>query len=172
MAGTAGMKPQAGRIRLIVCTAGAALILGVSLAGCTSSSAQPTVTGTRTTATAPTSAASADPDPTLEPELSASENLAYFDVIALGVLAADPVAGGRAFIDALVVGGFDKAQMEVTFDKTAVDLTADSIQFSVRFAGECLIGQNGPATDGYHSAAAPILGTGTCLVGSTRQIDW
>lgn len=62
--------------------------------------------------------------------------------------------------------------MEVTFDRTAVDLEADSIQFSVRLHGECLIGQVGPDGDGYHSIVAPLLGSGTCLIGATRQIDW
>ena len=62
--------------------------------------------------------------------------------------------------------------MEVTFDRTQADLAADSIQFSVRVHGECLIGQNGPAAGGYHSIVADVLGSDTCLVGSTRQIDW
>jgi hypothetical protein len=62
--------------------------------------------------------------------------------------------------------------MEVTFDATAADLAADSIQFAVRFKGECLIGQAGPASGGYHSVIAAQLATGRCLVGSTRQIDW
>jgi hypothetical protein len=104
--------------------------------------------------------------------LSAGENLAYFDATAATALATDPEAGGKAIIDALAAGGFDKAQTEVTFDQTPTDLDADSIQFAVQFNGECLIGQMGPASKGYHSMVAPILGTGTCLVGATRQIDW
>ena len=96
----------------------------------------------------------------------------YFDSVNVGVIAADASAGGRAFIDALVAAGFDKAQMEVTADRTTVDLPADSVQFAVLFEGECLIGQYGPASGGYHSAVAPALGTGGCLVGETRPIDW
>jgi hypothetical protein len=104
--------------------------------------------------------------------LSASENLAYFDSVAAGVVAANPSAEGRAFVDALTAAGFDKTQMEVTFDTTAAELVADSVQFAVRFNGECLIGQFGPASGGLHSIVAPLLGTGRCLVGATRQIDW
>jgi hypothetical protein len=53
-----------------------------------------------------------------------------------------------------------------------VDLPADSVQFAVLFAGDCLIGQYGPASGGYHSAVGPALATGGCLVGETRPIDW
>ena len=60
----------------------------------------------------------------------------------------------------------------MTYDRTQADLAADTIQFSTRIAGECLIGQIGPASDGFHSVVAPILSTGLCLVGATRQIDW
>ena len=53
-----------------------------------------------------------------------------------------------------------------------VDLQADSVQFAVLFDDECLVGQYGPASGGYHSAVRPALGTGGCLVGETRPIDW
>lgn len=147
------------------------LVVGVSLAAC---AAAPAATPTPTA----TSAATADPsetpvpEPELQPERDAAANLAYFDTIATAVVAADDNAGGQTFVDALVAAGFDKNQMEVTFDETTVNLAADSIQFAVRFNGECLIGQNGPATGGYHSAVTSILASGTCLVGATRQIDW
>lgn len=106
------------------------------------------------------------------PDKSAADNLAYFTSLAAQVAAVDSNAGGRAFVDALVVGGFDKAAMQVTPDRTSIDLAADSVQFSVQLNGECLIGQFGPASDGVHTMVAPLLGTGTCLVGATRQIDW
>ena len=163
-----GVNPEGRRASFIVCAFGAAMVLSVSLAGCVGSTPQPAPSEMSTA----TPTVTPRPDPTLQPELSATVNLVYFDFIAAGVLKANPAADGKAFIDALVAGGFDKTQMEVTFDQTAVELAADSIQFSVRFNEQCLIGQNGPATDGYQSTVAPILGTGTCLVGSTRQIDW
>jgi hypothetical protein len=156
--------------------AGAALVAGV--AGCawapsadpTSSvpdpSSPPAVAPAETTVPTPSA------PPTLRPQLSASENLALFDAVNLAVVARDAEAGGRDFIDALVAAGFDKAQMQVTADRTTVDLQADSVQFAVLFQGECLVGQYGPASGGYHSAVRPALGTGGCLVGRTRLIDW
>jgi hypothetical protein len=149
--------------------AGVAILVGVT--GCTSGDPQPTAPETaRPTPSAPGTAAPTAPD--FRPELSATENLPYFDWVNGGVVAANASAGGRDFIDALVAAGFDKAQMQVTADRTSVDLQADSVQFSVLFQGECLIGQYGPKSDGYHGAVRPPLGTGTCLVGQTRPIDW
>lgn len=158
----------------MVAAAGAAAIVGLSLVGCAGASPAPTQTSAASPSATPDATPTAEPapEPTLAPGLSASENLDYFDYLSRGVLRADKAAGGRAFVDALIAGGFDKKEMEVTFDRTQADLAADSIQFSVRINGDCLIGQNGPATDGYHSMVADVLGTGTCLVGGTRQIDW
>jgi hypothetical protein len=154
----------------VLALAGAALVSG--LAGCMSGSAG--VEAPSASASAPTapSPPSTDASATLRPELAASENLAYFDAVNLGVVAANPAAGGRDFIDALTAAGFEKSQMEVTADRTTVDLQADSVQFAVLFNGECLVGQYGPASGGYHGAVRPALGAGGCLVGRTRPIDW
>lgn len=149
--------------------AGVAIIIGV--AGCTTQTPDPTPAPTTAAPIASTSPEPSAP-PALRPELSASDNLAFFDSVGLAVVATNPEAGGRDFIDALVGAGFDKAQMQVTADRTTVDLQADSVQFSVLFQGECLVGQYGPKSDGYHGAVRPVLGTGTCLVGLTRPIDW
>ena len=151
------------------CAAALVLTGALGLAACTSAPVEQVAT--------PTAAPTASPDATPIPlaiasEKSAAENLDYFTSLAQAVVDADSDAGGRAFIDALVAGAFDKAAMQVTPDTTSVDLAADSVQFSVSFNGECLIGQYGPASGGLHSMVAPLLGTGTCLVGATRQIDW
>ena len=149
--------------------AGVAMLVG--LAACTFDDPEPTAPATaRPTPSAPGTATPTAPE--FHPELSASENLPFFDWVNAGVVAANASAGGRDFIDALVAAGFDKAQMQVTADRTTVDLAADSVQFSVLFQGECLVGQYGPASGGYHGAVRPPLGTGTCLVGQTRPIDW
>jgi hypothetical protein len=153
----------------VLAFAGAAIVVGVT--GCTAS---PWPTATLEPRPTPTATA-APPQAvvsTLRPELSAGENLAFFDSVNLGIVAANPEAGGRDFIDALISAGFDTSQMEVTADRTTVDLQADSVQFAVLFQGECLVGQYGPASGGYHSAVRPALGTGGCLVGQTRPIDW
>lgn len=153
--------------------AGAGMIVAsllIIVSGCSAVPAAPKAptspSATRTPTPTPT------PPPVFDPAGDAKTNLPFFDHVALGVLAANADAGGADFINALTAGGFDKTQMQVTPDRTAVDLVADSIQFSVRINDDCLIGQNGPATQGYHSMVAPILATGMCLVGTTRQIDW
>jgi hypothetical protein len=149
--------------------AGVAMLVG--LTACTFDDPQPTPPATaRPTPSTPGTASPTAPE--FRPELSAIENLPYFDWVNGGVIAANASAGGRDFIDALVAAGFDKAQMQVTADRTTVDLAADSVQFSVLFQGECLVGQYGPASGGYHGAVRPPLGAGTCLVGQTRPIDW
>ncbi|HYI32072.1 MAG TPA: hypothetical protein VEX88_01270 [Glaciibacter sp.] len=161
---------RSGQSQLWAC---AALVgVGVLLVGCDANPAARPSTAAPSSTTEPSApAATPQPAPTFKADLAASENQDYFDWVAVGVLATDRNAGGRAFIDALTAGGFDRSQMELTFDRTAVDLEADSIQFSVRVHGECVIGQAGPG-DSFSSIITAPLGTGTCLVGSTRQIDW
>ena len=157
----------------VLALAGAALVIGA--AGCSPTPA-PEVTADPTPTPSASPSETTPPTPTADPvlrqELSASENLPYFDAVNLGVIAANAEAGGRDFIDALIAAGFDRAQMQVTADRTTIDLQADSVQFAVLFQGECLVGQYGPASGGYHSAVRPALGTGGCLVGQTRPIDW
>ena len=150
---------------------GVALVVG--LAACISRSPSPTASPSAT----PSASAAPRPTPTaavpaLRPELSATENLPFFDSVNLAVVAANGAAGGRDFIDALAAAGFDKTAMQVTADRTTVDLQADSVQFAVLFHDECLVGQYGPASGGYHGAVRPALGAGGCLVGETRPIDW
>ena len=161
----------------------AALIIAVvgALSACTPAAPIPSPSTTMPTASpAPTSTPPETPTPTptapavpeLQPGLSAGENLDYFDLVNTAVVAANAAPGGRDFVDALVAGGFDKSAMQVTPDRTAIDLQADSIQWSVLFNGECLIGQYGPASGGYHSEVAAPSGQGACLLGETRPIDW
>ncbi|MFF2369538.1 DUF6993 domain-containing protein [Agromyces sp. NPDC058110] len=149
--------------------AGAALFVAV-LTGCTG-----------TPAPAPTPSPSSRPQPSgeataapvgLHPDLPAAENLPYFDQVNQQVVAANAEAGGRDFIDALVAAGFDKAAMQLTSDQTSLGEPADSVQFAVLFNDECLVGQYGPKSGGYHGAVQPALGTGGCLIGQTRPIDW
>ncbi|QAY73840.1 hypothetical protein ET445_11280 [Agromyces protaetiae] len=154
--------------------AGAVLVTAL-LSGCSLFASEPDDGGRPTPSTSQTPSPvgpTEAPAPTLRPELSADENLAFFDFVNTATLAADPSGAGRSFIDGLVAAGFDKSAMQVTSDLTTRDTPADSIQFSVLFQGECLIGQYGPASGGYHGAVRPALGTGGCLIGSTRPIDW
>jgi hypothetical protein len=143
-------------------------MLVVALTGCTSGTPND---GTAETGDAPVPSASATAPVALVPEGSAEQNLAYFDQV-IGELegSLDERPTGRALIDALVEAGFERDAMQVTPDRTAVDLEADNIEFSVRFDRSCIVGQVGDY--GYRSRILPVLDTGECLVGSTRPIDW
>jgi len=108
--------------------------------------------------------------PVLVPGGTAEENRPLFDAVSSAVVAADPDADGRALVDALVDAGFDKAVIEITDDTTAIGRKADAVQFAVRASDRCIIGER--SASGYASLVAPVLGTGRCLVGKTRAIDW
>ena len=139
----------------------------VALTGCVPSTATPT----KTAAATATSSASPTPDAlTIDLAGTAGQNQAYFDAVNQKFIAAGGDLGGRPFIDNLVKVGYAKVTMEVTPDRTAVNLAADNIQFSIRFGATCLIGQYGNI--GYSSTVTKVLGTGRCLVGTTRPIDW
>lgn len=148
--------------------AGAALFVAV-LTGCTSTpSPSPSPSTSRPV---PTGEATAAPVG-LHQDLPAADNLPFFDQVNQQVVAANAGAGGRDFIDALTAAGFDRSAMQVTSDQTTLGEPADSVQFSVFFNAECLVGQYGPKSGGYHGAVKPALGTGGCLIGQTRPIDW
>ncbi|ROS48389.1 hypothetical protein [Frigoribacterium sp. PhB24] len=135
--------------------------LAVPLVGCTSS---PDTAPSTPPATTSTDA------PPFSSESTTAEALARFDEVNAETVAANARPGGRAVVDALVAAGFDKSTMQVTADTTSIGRDADSVQFSVLWGQDCLIGQVSGA--GYSSQTAPVLGTGACLVGSTRAIDW
>lgn len=145
----------------------------VVLAGCTPISAPtaPTTTAPPTRTPKPTPTLSAPGE--LSQARTAEQALPFFTDTVLSVWGADAKDQGRAYVDALTAAGFDKTAMEVTEDETAVvGLPADSIQFSVRWGDECLVGQVGPAIGDPVIAILPGLATGGCLLGQTRPIDW
>lgn len=162
---------------------GALGLLGASaivvLAACTPVAPTPTQSGTSTaTAPGPTSSGSPSsvatetPAPALVPEGTAADNLPYFAAVTASVWATDARVSGRAYIDALVAAGFDKAAMQVTRDTSTIGNPAESIQFSVRWGDQCLVGQVGPATGDPVTVVVPVVAEGTCLIGQTRPIDW
>lgn len=107
------------------------------------------------------------------PDGSADDNLPIFTQTAQGVWDSEQRGEGRAYIDALVGVGFDKAAMQVTNDQSTVGNAAESLQFSVRWGDtECLIGQVGPSTGQLVTQVMPQLAEGRCLIGTTRAIDW
>ncbi|MBN9607052.1 MAG: hypothetical protein J0G30_10615 [Actinomycetales bacterium] len=161
--------PPTRRSIAAVALAASAATIALALAGCVESPA-PEPTTTRPSSTAPPASPAPTAPPTYDPEGSAADNQAYFDHVIAELVATNPNPKGRDLIDALVNGGFDKSAMEVTPDETSVRLDADAIQFSVRIGDDCLIGDWGGGTAS--STVLPVLPTGTCLVGTTRPIDW
>jgi len=132
------------------------------LAGCTSQPEPPP-------APAPSVPAAEVPD-TVTSETPVDLARAVFDRTAQQVLAAGQGGDGRAVVDALVAVGFDKASLQVTPDATWTGRASDSLQFSALRGDSCLVGQI--AGDAYAAQTAPVLGTGACLIGTTRAIDW
>lgn len=100
----------------------------------------------------------------------AADDLELFDAVNRQTIAAGADTEGRAFVDALIAAGFDRRDMQVTFDETSVGLDVSSVQFAVLEGEDCLIGQYGSGD--YRSELADQLGTGGCLLGETRPIDW
>lgn len=151
------------------------LVSVLGLAGCTMGAPQPVPDDTGA-ASSPSASGSAAPAPSPEPTLvaggTADQNLPYFSRIVAGVWSGADRASGRAYIDALTAGGFDKKAMQVTADQSTVGNAAESIQFSVRLGDSCLVGQVGPSTGDPVTAVLPGLASGGCLIGQTRAIDW
>ena len=147
--------------------AGAMLLL-------TSCTSEPAETPEPTTPVESSPSAAPTPEaPALVPDGSADDNLAIFTAVTDAVWASDDRVKGRAYIDALVEAGFDKAAMQVTEDRSTVGNPAESIQFSVSWGDDaCLVGQVGPSTGEPETLVMDQLTEGRCLVGETRDIDW
>jgi hypothetical protein len=144
------------------------VILAAALAGCGPTAPMPI----------PTDDATGVPSPSASPisrELNldgtAQDNLPYFYDTIKATVESGASLDGRTFIDALVEAGFPKEAMELTPDRTSINAEADTIQFSVRINGTCLIGQYGANGD-YNGDYATLLADGKCLIGTTRPIDW
>ncbi|MCR2763729.1 hypothetical protein NQ152_09430 [Microbacterium sp. zg.B48] len=149
---------------------GAALVLSGCSDSQTASSPPPSATATAAPEASPSAAVPAGP--ALIPEGSAEDNLPLFTSVTAAVWAGPENVSGRAYVDALVAAGFDKAAMQVTPDQTTIGNPAESIQFAVRWGADCLVGQVGPSSGAPVTVVTPGLGDGKCLVGATRPIDW
>lgn len=164
--------PRRGDLVLALVTA-AALTGGLS--ACTSAAPAPSPTTSSPTSTPAETQTPAAPTPTapvLVPKGTAKDNLPLFQATVDAVWAGPDSVVGRAYIDALVSVGFDKAAMQLTSDTSTVGNPAESIQFSVLWGTQCLVGQVGPATGTAVTVVVPALSEGGCLIGATRPIDW
>lgn len=123
---------------------------------------------------APTATAEPTPEPPADPDYwpegTAVQNQRFFDFVNEQQHAAHGMGTAESIVDALTAGGFEKSAMEVTWNQTAIGLPVASIIVAVRIGDECLIGQFDP--DRYVGVITEVLGTGFCLVGQTKPIDW
>jgi hypothetical protein len=155
------------RARRRILPLGIAVISIAMLTGCVGDSEMPVPS--LLPSASPSPSATAEPDPEFRPDGTAAQNQHFFDFVNSQYQASNGMGDGQTIVDFLVSNGFDKAAMEVTYDSTAIGLVADSIIVSVHIGEECLIGQFSAAQ--YTGTRAPVLGTGKCLVGDTRQRD-
>lgn len=100
---------------------------------------------------------------------SAEDNLPFIAYVLTQAGAGTGLFGSLDAVVALENAGFDRADMEVTSDRTALELAAESITIALIIDGECAMGQW--SSDWYSSAVTPLLGAGTCLVGDTLSLD-
>lgn len=105
---------------------------------------------------------------------SAEENLPFFRQLLVGYAEGEQPIQGQPIVDAVAAGGFDKAEMQVSYDQSKTNLVADSIYVAVRAGESCLIGQL--VTEGREVGAEAVAAVGpernVCLIGDTRPIDW
>jgi hypothetical protein len=156
------------RSRNLAYSAAVSALAIAALAGCTPG--VPTPVPTYTPSASASATATPDAAPVLRPGDTAAANQQFFDATNQAFYAAHGKSDGKSIIDNLIAVGFRKQDMEVTPDQTSIGEAVDSIVFSVRVKGQCLIGQFNGA--GYHGVIGPILASGACLVGTTRPIDW
>ena len=163
-------------MRLLTATA---ILIGASLflSGCqmgpqpspTAVPASPTATSSTTASARPTPVPTATPAPVLIPAGSATQNLPYFNYVIQQAIAKDPQLNSHDVAIIVSQSGFAANTVQFTFSRTAVGLVADSVDIAVLWAGQCLIGQYGPAVPDYHGIVLPALAQGGCLIGSQVQ---
>lgn len=107
--------------------------------------------------------------PEFVPDGSAQDNLPFIDYVLREAGAGAGIFGSLDAVAVLEEVGFSRTDMEVTSDRTKLELAAESITIAVVIDGECAMGQWG--ADWYSSSVASVLGTGTCLVGDTLSLD-
>jgi hypothetical protein len=100
---------------------------------------------------------------------SAEENLPYITWVLGQAGAGVGAFGSLDAVAALEEAGFERSAIEVTSDRTRLELAAESISVSVVVDGDCAIAQW--SGDWLVSSVQPVLGSGTCLLGDTLSLD-
>lgn len=112
--------------------------------------------------------------PEFVPDGTAEQNLPYFTEVLRAFAESDRPVQGAPVVDAVAEAGFDKAAMQVSFDRSMTGLEADNIFVSVRIGADCLIGQIVTSDRSFVAQQEPAVGPDRdiCLIGDTRPIDW
>jgi hypothetical protein len=148
-------------------SAGLALASALMFSACVAPASSGDVTSTPSASATATKKPSKPP--VFLPDAVAKANLYYFSWTIEQALAADPAADSFAIAQKVAEAGFDPAAIQFTFSRTAAGLAADSVDVAVNFAGECIVGQFGPAISGVHAVVMPVLASGGCLLGTEVQ---
>jgi len=148
-------------------TLGAVIVLVSLLAGCQAVDIDESSSGPAPEATIP---APAEPEvPVFVEGGSAEENLPYITWVLGQAGAGVGLFGSLDAVAALEEAGFERSAIEVTSDRTSLELAAESISVSVLVDGDCAIAQW--SGDWLVSSVQPVLGSGTCLLGDTLSLD-
>jgi hypothetical protein len=146
--------------------AGVAITVGL-LVGCTAAPepVETTVAPTVTPRPTPTE----DPTPTFNPRDSAESNIPALEFVLADLIAAGGIPPGASVVAALESAGVERSAMEITPDRTSIDLPVDALLFSVKIKGSCVLGQFDG--DGFVMTTAPALASGACLLGMPVSLD-
>lgn len=149
--------------------AGLAMASVLTLSACASPAPSGGASSASSASASPTATKKPSKPPVFLPDAVARANLYYFTWTIEQALAADPAADSFAIAQKVAEAGFDPAAIQFTFSRTAAGLAADSVDVAVNFAGECIVGQFGPAISGVHAVVMPVLASGGCLLGTEVQ---
>ncbi|MBT1035270.1 hypothetical protein KJY78_02730 [Canibacter sp. lx-45] len=109
-----------------------------------------------------------------QPGASAAVNEAFFAKVTKEYAESESPLEGEPLVNYYAERGFDKGAMQVTGDRTKINLEVDSMFIAVRIEHECLIAQFETGDRSYQVARIATVGPNKdlCLIGNTRYIDW
>lgn len=105
---------------------------------------------------------------------NADENFPIFVQTLDRVSRDDGVVAGREIVQHFESAGFDRSTMQVSRDRTRMDLDPESMFVSVRFGEDCLVGQLVMNDRSVSAEVMPAVGPSNdiCIIGLTQPIDW
>lgn len=140
-----------------------------TLTSCLAIPDEPEVPAEPTAVLSPDDGETVEAIPEFVPDGSAQDNLPYIDWVLTKAGAGSGLLGSLDAVAALEEAGFTRENMEVTSDRTKLELAAESTTIVVIIDGECAMGQW--SNSWYSSSVEPLLASGTCLLGDTLSLD-